>query len=477
MAYRYGNRKQLQLFPSSIGEYIPENDPVRAYDAFVEALNLRELGILLDEHHVGNSEYDPLSMLKLLVYGYSYGIRSSRKLERAVHHNLSFIWLVGGLKPDYKTISEFRRQNRLALAKILKQCARICLKLGLIEGNTIFVDGTKLRANASIEKNWSMERCKATLEQIDKRVERILKECDAADEEESGEKSMVKIPEKLANAEELKKQVTAIMTELAETDQKAINTTDPDSFKTKSSRGCHMGYNGQIAVDGKHGLIVNSEAISQRWDQGQLSRQAEEVKGTLGKSCEYLVADAGYFYREDFRKAEKNNPDIKVVVPQAVQVSQSAPVSRRDAGFTYDATRDCFICPEGHAMTRRNRQKALNRVRYFFRKKGRVCLACPRFGSCTKGKRGRMAVRYLGRRALVDKYMKQYEKYREIYRLRKSKVELPFGHIKKNALFDSFLLRKLSGVNAEMALMASGYNMTRIINLLGVKKLIARIAA
>jgi hypothetical protein len=86
-------------------------------------------------------------MLKLLVYGYSYGIRSSRKLERETHYNLSFIWLSGGLKPDFKTIAEFRRNNKAALANVLKQCARLCMKLGLIEGNTLFVDGSKIRAN------------------------------------------------------------------------------------------------------------------------------------------------------------------------------------------------------------------------------------------------------------------------------------------------------------------------------------------
>tara|TARA_B100002003_G_scaffold214537_1_gene212842 strand:+ start:148 stop:477 length:330 start_codon:yes stop_codon:yes gene_type:complete len=109
MAYRYGNREQMTLLPSSIEEYVGVNDPVHAYNAFVEALDFRELGVELDSHKVGNSSYDPKGMLKLIVYGYSYGQRSSRKLERETHHNLSFIWLMGGLRPDHKTISEFCR--------------------------------------------------------------------------------------------------------------------------------------------------------------------------------------------------------------------------------------------------------------------------------------------------------------------------------------------------------------------------------
>src|SRR3989304_4836853 len=141
MAYRYGNRYQLGLFPPSIEDYVSPEDPVRAYDAFVESVDFAKLGIEIDPDQVGNSEYDPKAMLKLLVYGYSYGIKSSRKLERASHHNLSFIWLLGGLKPDHKTIAEFRRQNKEALKGVLKQCVRLCIKLDLIDVKNYLVAG------------------------------------------------------------------------------------------------------------------------------------------------------------------------------------------------------------------------------------------------------------------------------------------------------------------------------------------------
>ena len=149
MAYRSGNRHQTELLPQSIEEYVADDDPVRAYDAFVEALDFHELGININSHKVGNAEYDPRSILKLLVYGYSYGVKSSRKLERECYHNISFIWLMGGLKPDHKTIAEFRRRNKKALKKVLRHCAQVCIKLKLIAGNIRFVDGTKIRANAA----------------------------------------------------------------------------------------------------------------------------------------------------------------------------------------------------------------------------------------------------------------------------------------------------------------------------------------
>jgi transposase len=137
MAYRYGERHQNMLFPQSIDDYITEDDPVRAYDAFIEVLDWDSLNIKSDKKKKGCPEYNPKSMLKVLIYGYSYGIRSSRKLERALHHNLSFIWLASGLKPDDRTIARFRRKNKKTLKQVFKQCARLCIKLGLIEGNTL----------------------------------------------------------------------------------------------------------------------------------------------------------------------------------------------------------------------------------------------------------------------------------------------------------------------------------------------------
>ena len=115
MAYRYGDRQQRIFFPQSVDEYIPADAPVRAYDVIVDSLDFDALGIEVNSHKVGCPQYDPIVMLKLLVYGYSYGIRSSRKLERETHYNLSFIWLAGGLKPDHKTIAEFRRKNKSVL--------------------------------------------------------------------------------------------------------------------------------------------------------------------------------------------------------------------------------------------------------------------------------------------------------------------------------------------------------------------------
>jgi len=200
MAYRFGNREQLGLLPPSIEEYVSAEDPVRVYDAFVESLNFVELGIEVDEDQVGNPEYDPKAMMKLLVYGYSYGVKGSRKLERECHHNLSFVWLMGGLKPDHKTIAEYRRGYRGALQKVLKQCVRLCIKLDLVAGNVLFVDGTKIRANAGRAKSHGREWYDNKLQELDERIERLLAESERIYHEQQGEGSSVKMNHELAQA-------------------------------------------------------------------------------------------------------------------------------------------------------------------------------------------------------------------------------------------------------------------------------------
>ena len=158
-------KMQTTLLPPSVEDYIGSDDQVRAYDAFVEALDFGELGIPLMPG--GNAdEYYPKMLMKILVFGYAYSIRSSRKLERACHHNLAFIWLAGALKPDFRTIGRFRRQHQEALKKVLKQCVRMCISLELVDGNSLFMDGTGIRANAGIDNNWDTKRCKLHMQDI-----------------------------------------------------------------------------------------------------------------------------------------------------------------------------------------------------------------------------------------------------------------------------------------------------------------------
>jgi transposase len=418
MAYRYGDRSQKTLFPQSIDEYIPQDAPARAYDVFVDSLDFEQLGIRLEPDKVGCPQYDPKIMLKLLVYGYSYGIRSSRKLERETHYNLSFIWLTGGVKPDHKTIAQFRRNNKAALSNVLKQCARLCIDLGLIEGNTLFIDGSNFRANASIDNNWSKERCLKRLENIDNRISEILSECEQIDQSECNDSSMVKMKEELSDNKTLRKKVTDILSNLSKEGKESINATDCDCVKIHSRQGSHAGYNAQTAVDEKHGLIVSSDVVKENVDNRQFAKQVNNANDTLGKKAKAACADSGYSDVTEVKKSRK-----------------------------------------------------------VYRVKKSVCQACQHFGVCTSSGHGRKVTRML-KEDLRQKLERQYEQpeSQEIYKLRKQKSELPFGHIKHNLKAGGFLLRGLEGVKAEMSILSSCFNIARMISIIGVSKLIVRLA-
>ena len=474
MSYRYGNKEQRGLFPQSIEEYVKPDDPVRAYDAIVESFDFWELGIELDSDKVGCPQYDPKAMLKLLVYGYSYGIRSSRKLERATYHNVSFIWLMGGLKPDHKTIAEFRRKNKEALKKVLKQCARLCIELDLIAGNTLFADGSKIRANASIKNTWDKKKCERYLRKIDKRIDAILSECDVVDKKEEGQSSLIEMEEELKDKKKLKSKVEKILKDLEEKKEKSKNTTDSECTRINSIQGAHAGYNGQLVVDEKHGLIVNSDVVSENNDVSQFANQIEQANKTLGKKCETACADSGYADTDELEKIDKQ--EIKVIVPSQRQASKKEPKAFDKEKFHYDKKKDCYICPEGLVLKFRYVNKDQKAKIYIIREKS-LCFNCRYFGLCTKAKTGRTISRLI-KEEVRERLEAQYEEpeSQEIYKLRMQKAELPFGHIKRNLNVNAFLLRGLEGVKAEMSLLASCFDVSRMITILGVEGLVKKLA-
>jgi transposase len=419
MAYRYGNREQLGLLPPSIEEYVGKEDAVRAYDAFVESVDFSDLGIEINEHQVGNSEYDPRAMLKLLVYGYSYGIKESRKLERATHHNLSFMWLMGGLKPDHKTIAEFRRQHKGALTKVLKQCVRMCIKLDLIAGN---VDGTKIRANAGRGKSHDKSYYEEQLVELDRRVEKLLEECEREDEQAEGEGSSVAMDQELGQAERLKKKIQEALKAFAESDRELINRTDPDCALMHSVQGSHASYNVQSVVDDKHGLIVHAEAVSETSDVNQFAVQIDKANETLSKPCEVAVADAGYADTEELKIDDQH---IKVVVPSQRQAlhEEEGPFSK--SHFRYDQQQDCYFCPEGQRLSYEGTDHKRGKKYYQIIDPG-LCHSCAHYGACTSNKKGRRIMRLL-LEELKEKLEAQYEASKEIMTEERNERSFPLA--------------------------------------------------
>jgi transposase len=474
MAYRYGNRCQMTLLPQSIEEYISEDDPVRAYDAFVEALDFGQLGIEIDPHKVGNSEYDPKAMLKLFVYGYSYGVKSSRKLERSTHHNLSFIWLMGGLKPDHKTIAEFRRKNKKAIAKVLKQCARMCIQLELIAGNVLFVDGTKIRANASASRTHDKAWYEDQLKNIDHRIESLLQECEKIDQQEEHLDSFVSVDKALTKAKNLKSAVKQVLSEFNKTEREKINQTDPDCANMSGSQGKHASYNVQSVVDDKNGLIAHAEAVNDVNDLHQFARQIEQAQEVLKKPSKAACADAGYADTSELEKIDARG--TKVIVPSQRQAVHTGSKPFCKQRFSYDKEQDCYHCPEGHRLALVSTEKKTGNKRYQIVDR-QLCHNCPHYGECTTGKNGRRIVR-LSNEEVKQHLEAQYQQSasQKIYARRKSRVEHPFGHIKRNLKTDAFTLRGYDGVQAETSLLATCFNIARMISIVGVSGLIRKLS-
>jgi transposase len=468
MSYRTGSRSQMGLLPQSIEQYVASDAPVRVYDAFIEAL-FPKLGIEVNPHKVGNSSYHPKAMLKLLVYGYSYGVRSSRRLEQETHNNLTFIWLMGGLKPDFKTIAQFRRTHKKALAEVLKQCAKLCIRLNLIAGNVLFVDGTKIRANAGRAANHSRGWYEQQLKAVDKRIQQLLDQCEAQDQQEEGLGSFIKTGAGLDSAEQLKQKIEAALQEISATEKSTVNRTDPECSLMHSVQGSHASYNAQIVVDDAHKLIVHAEPVSDHNDRNQFARQIQQANQVLENPCQTACADAGYANTNELEQIDSQG--IQVVVPsqQQAQREEDGPFSK--SRFTYDPEQDCYYCPEGKRLIYRS----------FYSKKGKrtykieqaaLCRSCSFFGQCTRSRAGRNIVRLRNeevKQRLEAKY--QQPDSQDIYKRRKASVEHPIGHIKRNLGVGAFLLRGLAGVQAELSILATCFNLRRMMNIFGAAPL------
>jgi len=472
MAYRYGNREQVTLLPETVEQYVKDDDPVRVYDAFIDCIGLEALGFTLEDHSVGNSSYCPITMLKILVYAYSYGWRSSRKIERALHHNLSFIWLSGGLKPDFKTISTFRKNNKAVLKNVLVQCARLAMKLNLIHGNTLFTDGSKFRANAGNRETRSLEKWERYEKHIIQRIDHLLEESKSIDEKESA--SLISIDKELKSKKRLKAKINSLLKEFK--DEKRVNGTDPQCSIMKGRQGSHASYNVQSTTDEAHGLIVSLEGTNSGNDLNELTKQVENAETTLGKSCDTICADAGYSSIDDLVSLVEDEKTVIVPSPkQAQKEKQDDPFSKEH--FTYYPEQDIYKCPEGKELYNASKKEGLTVLDYKMQDKN-DCHNCKHFGACTSAKYGRTI------RRSVHEYTKenleniyQSEAGQAVYVKRKMRAELQFGHLKRNLGAGAFLLRGFKGINAELGILGTCFNISRMITLLGgVRPLVAKLS-
>src|SRR3981189_2680447 len=298
------DRSQSTLFPERLEDYLAEDNPVRAIDAFVDELDLAGLGFGGVEPEVtGRPAYQPATLLKIYVYGYLNRVRSSRRLERECQRNIELVWLTGRLMPDFKTIADFRKDNGEAIRKVSREFVVLCRRLELFGEASVAIDGSKFKAVNTRDRNFTQAKMQRRLAQIDESIARYLSQLDSADRQGEAvpEAKITRLNEKIATLRQEIQRLNALNAQMMQTEDKQISLTDPDarSMATSGRRSGVVGYNVQTAVDTKHHLIVAHEVTNVGHDRDQLANIAGQAKAAMGVEALEVVADRGYFRSEE----------------------------------------------------------------------------------------------------------------------------------------------------------------------------------
>src|SRR6266699_1438395 len=426
------DRGQSTLFPESLEDWIDEDNPVRVIDVFVDELDLAELGFNgVDPEATGRPSYHPSVLLKLYIYGYLNRVQSSRRLEREAGRNVEMMWLTGRLVPDHKTIADFRKDNGRAIRQVCARFVALCRTMGLFMEASVAIDGSKFKAVNNRDKNFTRAKMERRMAQIEESVARYLHQLDSADRQEPSlarETKTTRLKEKIAKLKEEMQRLHALEARMLATPDQQISLTDPDarSMATSGRGSGVVGYNVQVAVDTEHHLIVTHEVTNVGTDRSQLSSVAKEAKATLGADNLDAVADE-----------------------------------------------DVYICPAGKRLTYHytNEEKGLVLHRYWTN----ACQSCAIKRRCTTGKERRIT--RWEHEHILEAVQRQLDEHPEAMRQRRETVEHPFGTIKARMGATHFLMKTLPRVAAEMALHVLAYNLTRVMNIVGVQPLMAAMRA
>jgi len=413
-------------------------------------------------------------LLGLLLWGYLNGVVSTRKLELATRQTLPLMWLLKSLTPDFKTISRFRRDNAEAVEKLLRRFAVWLREEALVDGSVVAIDGSKFRAVNSRDRNHTRESVSRRIRQIDNRVREYLEELERSDQAEEARQPSESLKpgelrEKIARLRERKDLFERMAEEIDEKGQ--ISETDPESRRMKSNEGMQVCYNAQIAVDGKHKLIIVGEVTNAVNDQEQLSRIAIEAKEVLGVCSLPVVADRGYSNSHQIAACDAAGITTYIPAPKISSRNTKKGLYTKD-DFIYQRETDTYRCPAGQTLSRSTSAKQNGRTIDYYRT--RACLGCPLRAGCTEGKHRRIA-----RRRDEDVLKEAHARARahpELMRQRSATVEHPFGNIKRCMNSGRFLTRGLTMVNAEFSLAVMAYNIKRLLKILGIEGLKARLA-
>src|SRR5277367_4719208 len=468
------DRSQTLLLPEAVDDYVGPENPVRFIDAFVDGLDLAEAGFVgVAAKPTGRPGYAPKDLLKLYIYGYLNRVRSSRRLEAETHRNIEVIWLLRHLKPDFKTIADFRRDNRNAFRQVFREFVLLCRQLDLFGRELLAVDGTRIKAVNNKDRNFTRASLTQFIKAADAKLDDYLQRLDKSDagETKTGGSRVKNLAEKITAIRDRRTRHKDMLAELDRTGESQISLTDPDSRAMAAHTHVAVGYNVQVAVDTRHKLIVEQQVTNQVVDMGLLTEVAEPAKEVLGVETIDVVADKGYFKIEDIEACE--NAGMVPYVPRPQRgPSVKAGLFRKDE-FQYDAASDSYVCPAGQRLHPYSSSllRGLKKTNYVNKL---ACDDCKIRARCTNGKF--RTVSRLENEAVLDRMAARLTQRPEVLDRRRETVEHPFGTIKQWMNQGAFLMRGLKKVRAEFSLTALAYNLRRVLNIVEFAELMAAVA-
>ena len=471
------DRAQATLFPECLEDWICEDNPVRAVDVFVDALDLAELGFAgIDPEATGRPSYHPSVLLKLYIYGYLSRVQSSRRLEREAGRNVEVMWLTGRLAPDHKTIADFRKDNGRAIRKVCAQFVALCREVGLLTNASVAIDGSKFKAVNTRDKNFTRAKMERRLAQIEESVARYLSQLDTADRQEPSETLAARtahLKEKIAKLASEVERLKAIEKQMLAAPDQQISLTDPDarSMATSGRGSGIVGYNVQVAVDTENHLIVTHEVTNTGSDRSQLANIAVQAKEVLGAEHLDAVADRGYYNSTEIKACD--DAGIAVTLPKPMTSGAKADGRFGKQDFVYLPTEDVYRCPAGEKLTYRYTNEESGRtLRHYWTT---ACPQCPLKSQCTNGPERR--IKRWEHEHVLEAVQQRLDKNPQAMRQRRETAEHPFATLKMRMGATHFLMKRLPKVATEMALHVLAYNLTRVMSIIGVQRLLAAMRA
>ena len=471
------DRAQSTLLPECLDDWVNDDNPVRAIDAFVDELDLSALGFAgAEPATTGRPAYHPTILLKLYIYGYLNRVQSSRRLEREAGRNLEVIWLIGRLVPDDKVIADFRKDNGPAIKKVCAHFVGLCRDMGLLTTASVAIDGSKFKAVNNRDRNFTKGKVERRREQLEESVARYLSQLDTIDHQLPTEALAIKtmhLAQKLVTLKDEMKKLAAHEKRMLASPDEQVSLTDPDarSMATSGRGSGVVGYNVQTVVDTENHLIIAHEVTNSGSDRAQLANMGKQAKAVLGVEKLEAVADRGYYNSPEILACEEAGITVTLPKPMTSGAKSEGRLGKQD--FLYVDTQDAYRCPAGQWLTYRfTREEDGKQLRRYWTT---ACGGCPLKAKCTTGNERRVS--RWDHEHVLEAVQERLDADPQAMRRRRETVEHPFGTIKARMGATHFLMKRLPRVATEMTLHVLAYNLTRVINIMGVKPLIAAIGA